>query len=76
MLLMAAVAIMAVSCTGERKAKYVFYFIGDGMGFSHISLAEGYKATVEGKVKNCCSWSCYLKLEREKSSRKKKPKEA
>ena len=52
LLLLAAVAIMSVSCTAEKKAKYVFYFIGDGMGFSHISLAEGYKATVEGKVGN------------------------
>ena len=43
---------MAVSCTGEKQAKYVFYFIGDGMGFSHISLTEGYKATAEGKIGN------------------------
>ena len=43
---------MAVSCTGEKQAKYVFYFIGDGMGFSHISLTEGYKATEEGKIGN------------------------
>lgn len=52
MLLVAAVAIMAVSCAKEKQAKYVFYFIGDGMGFSHISLTEGYKATVEGKIGN------------------------
>ncbi|MBR5184442.1 MAG: alkaline phosphatase [Bacteroidales bacterium] len=52
LLLVAAVAIMAVSCTGEKQAKYVFYFIGDGMGFSHISLTEGYKATEEGKIGN------------------------
>ena len=37
---------------GEKKAKYVFYFIGDGMGFSHISLTEGYLATKEGKIGN------------------------
>ena len=52
MLLVAAVVIMAVSCGKEKQAKYVFYFIGDGMGFSHISLTEGYKATVEGKIGN------------------------
>ena len=52
MLLFVAVAIMAVSCTGEKQAKYVFYFIGDGMGFSHISLTEGYKATAEAKIGN------------------------
>lgn len=39
------------SCeTKEKKAKYVFLFIGDGMGFSHIALTEGYKATKEGKI--------------------------
>ena len=43
---------MAISCSQEKKAKYVFYFIGDGMGFSHISLAEGYLATKEGKIGN------------------------
>ncbi len=52
LLLLTAVAIMAVSCSAQKQAKYVFYFIGDGMGFSHISLTEGYKATVEGKVGN------------------------
>jgi alkaline phosphatase len=52
LLLVLAVALMAVSCSGGKKAKYVFYFIGDGMGFSHISLTEGYKATKVGKVGN------------------------
>lgn len=52
LLLVLAVALMAVSCNGGKKAKYVFYFIGDGMGFSHISLTEGYKATKAGKVGN------------------------
>ncbi|MCL2502794.1 MAG: alkaline phosphatase, partial [Bacteroidales bacterium] len=34
--------ICTFGCTENRepKAKYVFYFIGDGMGVSHISLAE------------------------------------
>jgi len=43
---------LASSCSQEKKAKYVFYFIGDGMGFSHISLTEGYLATKEGKIGN------------------------
>ena len=53
-LLLAAIcfSLMAISCSQEKKAKYVFYFIGDGMGFSHISLAEGYLATKEGKIGN------------------------
>ncbi len=46
------VLISAQSCTQEKNAKYVFYFIGDGMGFSHISLTEGYLATQEGKIGN------------------------
>lgn len=39
------------NCCSEKKAKYVFYFIGDGMGFSHVSAAEAYLAYVnEGKI--------------------------
>ena len=34
----------------EPTAKYVFYFIGDGMGLSHISLTEAYLAAKEGKM--------------------------
>ncbi len=32
----------------SNKAKYVFYFIGDGMGFSHVSIAEAYSAYLDG----------------------------
>lgn len=32
------------------KAKYVFLFIGDGMGLAHTSLAEAYLASKEGSV--------------------------
>lgn len=32
----------------ERKAKYVFYFIGDGMGFNHVSAAEYYQGYTDG----------------------------
>ena len=53
MLLCATAVVLLASCScGEKKAKYVFYFIGDGMGFSHISLAEGYLATKSGKIGN------------------------
>lgn len=54
LLLLAVTVLFLASCgaQGEKKAKYVFYFIGDGMGFSHISLAEGYLATKEGKIGN------------------------
>lgn len=45
-----AIIFFITSCCTDKKAKYVFYFIGDGMGFSHIALTEAYNATVEGKI--------------------------
>lgn len=38
-----------VSC-GQRRAKYVFLFIGDGMGFANVSLAEAYLAQSRGEI--------------------------
>lgn len=32
------------------QAKYIFYFIGDGMGCNDIMLAEMYKAEMEGRI--------------------------
>ncbi len=34
----------------ERKAKYIFYFIGDGMGINHVIGTEMYLAELEGQV--------------------------
>ena len=34
----------------QPKAKYVFLFIGDGMGFSHVALTEAYLATKKGII--------------------------
>lgn len=34
----------------NKKPKYVFYFIGDGMGFNHILGTEQYNAAKEGKA--------------------------
>ncbi len=50
--LLAVVMLLAVGCCSEveKKPKYVFYFIGDGMGFSHIALTEAYNAAKEGKI--------------------------
>ena len=42
-----AIALMATGCS-SNKAKYVFLFIGDGMGFSHVALAEAYLAQERG----------------------------
>ena len=49
---MAAVALlsMMVSCTKQEKAKYVFYFIGDGMGATHVAAAEAYLAQERGVI--------------------------
>lgn len=33
----------------EPKAKYVFLFIGDGMGISQVTTAEKYQANINGK---------------------------
>jgi len=33
-----------------EKPKYVFLFIGDGMGFSQISLTEAYLSSLKGKI--------------------------
>lgn len=34
----------------ERKAKYVFYFIGDGMGVNQVNGTEMYLAEKEGRI--------------------------
>lgn len=48
----AALLLLAVSCgrQEEPKAKYVFYFIGDGMGFTHVAAAEAYLAQERGVI--------------------------
>lgn len=33
-----------------QKAKYVFYFIGDGMGVNHVNTAETYLGAIEGRI--------------------------
>ena len=42
-LLCLSVAIMA-------QAKYVFYFIGDGMGANQVLAAEMYQAALQGQI--------------------------
>ena len=48
--LLASLFLLVSCCDKKQKAKYVFYFIGDGMGFSHISLAEAYGAAQDGEI--------------------------
>ncbi len=33
-----------------QQAKYIFYFIGDGMGLNHVKLTEMYLAELEGRI--------------------------
>jgi alkaline phosphatase len=45
------VAIISLSSFAETgKAKYVFYFIADGMGLSQINATEAYRAAKKGKI--------------------------
>ena len=47
----AALFLMAASCARqEKQAKYVFYFIGDGMGSTHVAAAEAYLAQERGVI--------------------------
>ncbi|MCL3779030.1 alkaline phosphatase [Prolixibacteraceae bacterium JC049] len=51
-IVLATIAVQA-QATGKKyqgaKPKYVFYFIGDGMGLSQASVAEAYLGALEGK---------------------------
>lgn len=39
-----------IGCNEEPKAKYVFYFIGDGMGLSHRIAAEMYVSSLNNEI--------------------------
>lgn len=36
--------------SGEPRAKYVFLFIGDGMGQAQVNLAQAYLAALDGRI--------------------------
>ena len=38
------------SCTSKPEAKYIFLFIGDGMGASQVAVTESYLSHLEGKL--------------------------
>ena len=40
-------ATLSALSANAQTAKYVFYFIGDGMGFNHVSLTEYYQGYTE-----------------------------
>lgn len=41
---------IAVGLLAEGRAKYVFFFIGDGMGLNQVHLASTYLAAQEGRI--------------------------
>lgn len=45
---MAFVMVMALMSQG--RAKYVFYFIGDGMGVNQVNGTETYLGALEGRI--------------------------
>lgn len=47
----ALAAMTTISAAAAQNAKYVFYFIGDGMGLGHIATTEAYNRSVLGNDK-------------------------
>ncbi len=43
-------ALLSVFCVQAQQAKYVFYFIGDGMGVNQVLGTEMYLAELEGRI--------------------------
>lgn len=41
---------LSMAAMAEGKAKYVFYFIGDGMGVNQVNGTETYLAALEGRI--------------------------
>jgi len=42
--------VFTLSAFAESQVKYVFYFIGDGMGVNQINVTETYLAALKGKI--------------------------
>lgn len=45
-----SILLIAIVGLAEGKAKYVFYFIGDGMGVNQVNAAETYLGALEGRI--------------------------
>ena len=48
--LLLALMVLAISYGFAQKAKYVFYFIGDGMGVNQVQGTELYQAEMQGRI--------------------------
>ena len=44
------VCLVTLAAMAEGQVKYVFYFIGDGMGVNQINVTETYLAALKGKI--------------------------
>ena len=42
--------VLAMAAMAQGKAKYVFYFIGDGMGVNQVNATETYLGALEGRI--------------------------
>ena len=42
--------LIAIIPSWAQKPKYVFYFIGDGMGVNQVNGTEAYRAELEGRI--------------------------
>ena len=49
-ILCAVFIVGACFAQNDKKAKYIFLFIGDGMGVSHVALTEAYLSAKTGKI--------------------------
>lgn len=48
MTLLTFLAVLSTASSNPTTAKYVFLFIGDGMGLAQVALAEGYRSSLAG----------------------------
>ena len=49
-LLLVCLLVLAIMPAWAQQAKYVFYFIGDGMGVNQVNGTEAYRAELEGRI--------------------------
>lgn len=49
--ILALIASIALTSTAQEAPKYIFYFIGDGMGMGHVLSAQTYNRVVLGNEK-------------------------
>ena len=48
--IMICMVLCAMTLAAQGKAKYVFYFIGDGMGANQVNAAETYLGAMQGRI--------------------------